>query len=348
MTVTPADSTSTRTRTNTNTNTKAMSRWLRSFGPAVAVLALCFLAYAWDGQQTTAVLRATLTFATPLILCALTGLLCERSGVVNIGIEGQLLAGAFTSFFVSSTFGVFWGTIAGIATGAVLGLGLSVAAVIFKVDQIIAGTVITILCVGLTSFLYQQGKTIKGRMPEIKIPGLSKLPLIGDLLFSNQVITYLAIVAVVVVHVMLFSTRWGLRTRAVGEHPSSADTAGINVNRLRLVNVAIAGGFAGLGGAFLSLQNASTFSRGMSANLGFLALALMITGRWRPYLAAGAALFFGLFKGVAAQLQFKDVVNIPPQFVNALPYALTLVALTIFSTKVRPPAAAGVPYEHEG
>lgn len=323
-------------------------RWVRAIAPATIVLVLCFASYAWDGRQTTAVLRAAITFASPLILCALTGLVCERSGVVNIGIEGQLLAGAFVSFFVSAKYGVFWGTLAGIATGVVLGLGLSVAAVKFKVDQIIAGTVVTILCFGLTSFLYKQGRVIKGRMPTIKIPGLSKIPLIGDLFFSNQVITYLAFVSVFVVHFALFSTRWGLRTRAVGEHPSSADTAGINVNRLRLLNVAAAGGLAGLGGAFLSLQNASTFSRGMSANLGFLALALMITGRWRPFLTAAAALFFGFCKGMAAQLQFKQVVNIPPQFVNALPYVLTLVALTVFSAKVRAPAAAGVPYEHEG
>lgn len=323
-------------------------RLIRRYLPAVVVLAGCWLAYAWDGRQTTAVLRATLTFATPLILCALTGLLCERSGVVNIGIEGQLLASAFTSFMVASTVGVFWGTLAGIATGAVLGVALAVAAVNFQVDQIIAGTVITILAAGLTSFLYSQGRVIKGRMPTIEIPVLSKIPLFGELLFRNQVITYLGLISVFIVHIMLFSTRWGMRTRAVGEHPSAADTAGINVHKLRRRNVALAGGLAGLGGAFLSLQSASTFARGISANLGFLALALMITGRWRPYLSAAAALFFGLCKGIAAQLQFKQVVDIPPQFVNALPYVLTLVVLSVFAGKVRPPAAAGVPYQHEG
>lgn len=321
---------------------------LRAGLPALAVIAVCMLAYAWDGQQTTAVLRATLTFATPLVLCALTGLLGERSGVVNIGIEGQLLAGAFVAFMVATSVGVFWGTLAGIATGVILGLGLAVAAVNFHVDQIIAGTVITILASGLTSFLYTQGRVIKGRMPTIKIPLLSRIPLFGELLFNNQILTYLAIIAVFVVHVMLFWTRWGLRTRAVGEHPSAADTAGINVGSLRRRNVAIAGGLAGLGGAFLSLQAASSFARGMSANLGFLALALMITGRWRPYLSAAAALFFGLCKGIATQLQFKQVVSIPPQFVNALPYVLTLVVLTVFAGKVRAPAAAGVPYEIEG
>jgi general nucleoside transport system permease protein len=321
---------------------------LRRVGPLVAVLVACLVAYAWDGRQTTAVLRATITFATPLVLCALTGLLGERSGIVNIGIEGQLLASAFTSFMVASSVGVFLGTLTGIITGMVLGLGLAVAAVNYKVDQVIAGTVITILAAGLTSFLYSQGRVIKGRMPTIRIPGLARIPLFGELLFNNQVLTYLALIAVFVVHVMLFSTRWGLRTRAIGEHPSAADTAGVNVDSLRRRNVMLAGALAGIGGAFLSLQSASTFSRGMSANLGFLALALMITGRWRPYLSAAAALFFGLCKGIATQLQFKQVVKIPPQFVNALPYVLTLVVLTVFAGKVRAPAAAGIPYEHEG
>lgn len=202
----------------------------------MAVLLACYLAYAWDGQQTTAVLRATITFATRLVLCALTGLLGERSGVVNIGIEGQLLGAAFTSFMVSTVAGVFWGTLTGIVTGVLLGAGLAVAAVNFHVDQIIAGTVITILATGLTSFLYSQGRVIKGRMPTIKAPGLSRIPLFGELVFNNQVITYLALISVFAVHVLLFWTRWGLRTRAVGEHPSAADTAGINVHSLRRRN----------------------------------------------------------------------------------------------------------------
>ena len=323
-------------------------RSLRTFWPVLAVVALCYAAYFWDGLQTTAVLRATLTFATPLIFCSLTGLLGERSGIVNIGIEGQLLASAFTAFMVASSLGVLLGTLTGVLTGIIMGAGLAVAAVNFKVDQIIAGTVLTILASGLTSFLYSQGRVIQGRMPTITVPLLHRIPLFGELVFSNQVLTYVAIIAVFVVHALLFWTRWGLRTRAIGEHPSSADTAGVNIFRLRRVNVALAGGLAGLGGAFLSLQSASTFARGISANLGFLALALMITGRWRPYLSAAAALFFGLCKGIAGQLQLKQVVDIPPQFVNALPYVLTLVALTVFAGKVRAPAAAGTAYEHEG
>jgi ABC-type uncharacterized transport system permease subunit len=312
-----------------------------------AILAAMYVAYAWDGQQTFAVLAATITFSTPLVLAASCGLLGERTGIINIGIEGQLLAGAFVAFVVATKTDVFLGTLAGIGTGLAIGLFLAVCAVRWHVDQIIAGTVITILATGLTSFLYKQGQVIKGHMPTWKIPLLDRIPLIGRLLFENQPIRYMAILCVIVLHVALFHTKWGLRSRAVGEHPSAADTVGVNVLQKRYVNVTIAGGLAGLGGAFLSLENAGTFERGMSANKGFLALALMITGRWKPYLAWGAALMFGLATGMANQLQFKKVVNIPPQFINMLPYALTIVVLVIFAGKVRPPAAEGQPYVKE-
>jgi simple sugar transport system permease protein len=324
-----------------------LSARVKSITVVGAVLAAMYLAYAWDGQQTIAVLAASITFATPLVLAACCGLLGERTGVINIGIEGQLLGGAFVAFVVASATDVFLGTLAGVATGLVMGLFLAVFAVRWHIDQIIAGTVITILATGLTSFLYKQGHVIKGHMPTIKIPLLWKIPLLGRILFENQPIRYLAIIVVIVLHVALFRTKWGLRSRAVGEHPSAADTVGVNVLQKRYVNVTIAGGLAGLGGAFLSLENAGTFERGMSANKGFLALALMITGRWRPYLAWGAALMFGLSSGLANQLQFKKVVDIPPQFINMLPYALTIVVLVIFAGKVRPPAAEGQPYVKE-
>jgi simple sugar transport system permease protein len=314
---------------------------------AGVVLVAAYASYAWDGTQTTAVSAAALRFATPLVLAALCGLLGERTGVVNIGIEGQLLAGAFTSFTVATAVGVWWGVLAGIATGAAIGAFLALCAVTWKVDQIIAGTVVTILAAGLTSFLYSQGKVIKGSLPTWEIPGLSRLPLLGDVLFTNQPIAYASMVAVIVLHVTLFHTRWGLRTRSVGEHPSAADTVGISVERMRYLNVILAGGLAGLGGAFLSIENASTFERGMSANLGFLGLALMITGRWRPALAWAAALFFGFTRGLANQLQFNQVIDIPQQFIGALPYALTIVVLVVFAGKVRAPAAAGKPYEKE-
>lgn len=310
-------------------------------------IAICYAFYGWSDLKTVAVLGATIRFSVPLILAALCGLMGERSGVVNIGIEGQLLASAFTGFFVGTYYGIFAGVVAAVLTGMALGAFLALCAVTWRIDQIIAGTVITIMATGLTSFFYRQGRSLKGQMPTWRIPLLDRIPLFGKILFTNPVLTFASIIAVFAVQVMLFHTRWGLRTRAVGEHPSAADTVGIDVVRMRYVNVILAGGLAGLAGAFLSLQSASSFERGMSASKGFLALALMIMGRWRPILAWYAALFFGLTSAVASQLLLDKVINIPQQFVNMLPYVLTIIALAVFSGKVRAPAAAGTPFVKE-
>lgn len=310
-------------------------------------LAVCYFFYGWNDIKTIAVLGATIRFSVPLVLGALCGLMGERTGVVNIGIEGQLLGSAFTGFFVASSYGIFAGVVVAVLTGMAIGAFLALCAVTWRIDQIIAGTVITIMATGLTSFFYRQGRSLKGQMPTWRIPLLDRIPLFGKILFTNPVLTFASIVAVFVVHVMLFHTRWGLRTRAVGEHPSAADTVGIDVVRMRYVNVTLAGGLAGLGGAFLSIQSASTFERGISASKGFLALALMIMGRWKPILAWLAALFFGLTSSVASQLLLDKVINIPPQFVNMLPYVLTIAALAVFSGKVRAPAAAGTPFVKE-
>ena len=238
-------------------------------------------------------LNRTFRSSTPLVLGALCGLLGERTGIVNIGIEGQLLMSAFTGFYTAAATGSIWvGVLAGVVSGAVLGLFLALCAVTWKIDQIIAGTVINIFVAGITSFLYTQGKQSPGGLDQIEIPLLSKIPLIGDVLFTNTPIAYMAIVLVFVLHFALFHTRWGLRSRSVGEHPSAADTVGISVGRQRYLNVTLAGGLAGLGGAFLSLEAVGTFERGMSAQRGFTALAIMIFGRWKPILAWSGALFF--------------------------------------------------------
>jgi simple sugar transport system permease protein len=228
-----------------------------------------------------------------------------------------------------------------------LGLFLALCAVSWKVDQIIAGTVINIFVAGITSFLYAQGKQIPDGLNQIKIPLLSKIALVGDVVFTNTPIAYMAIILVFVLHVGLFRTRWGLRSRSVGEHPGAADTVGISVPKQRYLNVALAGGLAGLGGAFLSLESVGTFERGMSAQRGFTALAIMIFGRWKPILAWAGALFFSFTSALAAQLQFDQVIDVPPQFINILPYVLVIVVLAVFSARVRPPAAAGQPYEKE-
>jgi len=320
---------------------------VRSALVVAALATAAYAAYAWDGLRTQAVLGFAIRFATPLVLGAMCGLIGERSGIINIGIEGQILASAFTGFLLASTVGIAAGVVAGVLTGMALGAFLALCAVTWRIDQIIAGTIITISAAGLTSFFYRQGRTIKGRMPTIEIPGLSEIPLVGRLLFTNPPITMATMLLVVALHVLLFRTRWGLRTRAVGEHPSAADTVGVNVTLLRYLNVTVAGGFAGLAGVFISLESSSTFERNISAGRGFLALALLITGRWRPFLVWGAALFFGLTSGLANQLQFDQVLDVPTQFVSMLPYAMTIVVLAVFAGRVRPPAAAGQPYTKE-
>lgn len=330
-----------------------MSPRLRAALPGLlAVVAVVVIAYAFyygnSDVKTSAVLNRTFRDSTPLVLAALCGLLGERTGVVNIGIEGQLLMSAFTGFYVAAASGNIWvGVLAGVASGMLLGLFLALCAVTWKMDQIIAGTVINIFVIGITSFLYRTGQRSPGGLDQIKLPGLSEIPLIGRAVFTNTPIAYLAIVLVIILHVALFHTRWGLRSRAVGEHPSAADTVGIHVPRYRYVNVALAGGLAGLGGAFLSLEAVGTFERGMSANRGFTALAIMIFGRWKPLLAWAGALFFAFTSALASQLQFDQVIDVPPQFINILPFTLVLVVLAVFAGRVRPPAAAGQPYEKE-
>jgi simple sugar transport system permease protein len=317
---------------------------------AVVVIAYAFY-YANSDIKTTAVLNSTFRQATPLVLAALCGLLGERTGIVNIGIEGQLLTGAFTGYYVAVETGSIWaGVFAGVVSGALLGTFLALCATTWKIDQIIAGTVINIFVAGMTSFLYEYtvGKTLEGgTLDEFGIPLLKEIPLIGDVLFENTPIAYIAIVLVFTLHVTLFHTRWGLRSRSVGEHPSAADTVGIGVYRQRYLNVTLAGGLAGLGGAFLSLEAVGSFERGMSAQRGFTALAIMIFGRWKPILAWFGALFFAFTTALAAQLQFDQVIDVPPQFINILPYVLVILVLALFAGRVRPPAAAGQPYEKE-
>jgi ABC-type uncharacterized transport system permease subunit len=313
----------------------------------VLVLAIAF--YNLNSPlKTQAVLSSTIRQSTPLILAAMCGLVGERTGVVNIGIEGQLLMSAFTGFYTAAATGSIWaGVLAGMLSGAILGLFLALCAVTWMVDQIIAGTVINIFAAGITSFLYTEGKTLPRQVAQLKLPILSDIPLFGKTLFTNTPIGFITIILVFGLSIALFRTRWGLRSRSVGEYPSASDTVGINVSKTRYVNVALAGAFAGLGGAFLSLEAVGTFERGMSAQRGFTALAIMIFGRWKPILAWIGALFFAFTTAMAAQLQFDQVIDIPPQFVNMLPYVLVIVVLAITAGKVRPPAAAGKPYVKE-
>ncbi len=322
------------------------NKWLVLIG--VIVVGSIAFAYATNDVVTTAVLASTLRQSTPLILGALCGLIGERSGVVNIGIEGQMLMSAFIAFLANVYLGNLWlATLIGALAGATMGALLAFMAVTLKMDQIIAGTVTNILAIGLTGYLYVPGLTTQGKFQPIPLGPLADIPLIGPVLFRNPPITYLAIILVFVLHYVLFYTKWGLRTRAVGEHPSAADTVGINVYKMRYVNVMLGGALAGLAGAFLTLEGVGTFERLMTNGRGFLALAIMIFGKWTPLGAWGAALLFGFTYAMQTQLQFWGV-DLPPQFIGSLPYILTILVLAGFVGRSRAPAASGVPYEKGG
>ncbi|MCB0225786.1 MAG: ABC transporter permease, partial [Anaerolineae bacterium] len=237
--------------------TKSRGDYVRIVGLIFGGIVLLGIIYGYitNPVTTTAVLASTLRQSTPLVLGALCGLIGERSGIINIGIEGQMLMAAFIAFLANVYTGnLFVAVLAGLATGAVLGGFLAFMSVTLKMDQIIGGTVINILALGLTSFFYQTGLTTQGKLQAIALGPLAEIPLIGPVFFDNPPITYATLILVMVVHYVLFYTRWGLRTRAVGEHPSAADTVGINVYKMRYINVIIGGSIAGLAGAYLTLE----------------------------------------------------------------------------------------------
>ena len=313
------------------------------------VTVIAYVFYFLDEIKTTSVLVFGWGYAVPLVLAAMVGIIGERTGVVNIGIEGQMLMSAFASFFGSVITGnIYLGMLIGIAAGLIMGGFLAVAAVKWEMDQIIAGVVINIVAAGLTSFFYAPGKTLPQLVPVVSIPILSDIPLIGPVFFRNGIFALATLFIVLAVNFAIFKTRWGLRSRSVGEYPSAADAAGINVTRVRMMNVTLAGALAGCAGAFLALEAAGTFARGLTAGRGFLALAIMIFGAWNPMGALAAALFFGLSTALASQLQADEVINIPQQFVNLLPFVMTLIVLSVAVGRVRPPAAAVQPYTKEG
>lgn len=300
-------------------------------------------------------LNFTLRASVPLVLGALSGILCERSGIINIGIEGMMLAGAFAGFVAKTNTNhwplmgsLLFSVFISLAVGGLMGYLHAIFSIRFRMDQIISGTVIIILAAGTSSYLYDRDAIAQGKFSAVAIPGLADIPVIGPVLFDNPPLTYLALLLVVVVHVALFYTRWGLRTRAVGEHPRAADTVGINVNRYRYVNTAIGGMLAGLAGGYLVLEAVGQFQEGMTAGRGFISLAAMIFGNWNPFGALGAATLFGYTQALQNELLLAGVTNVPRQFVSMLPYIVTIVAVSGFVGRVRPPAAEGKVYETEG
>ncbi|MCI9889579.1 ABC transporter permease [Micrococcales bacterium 31B] len=324
---------------------------------------LGFLAWAAAGKSLplTDLLQSALALSVPLIFGALAGILSERVGVVNIAIEGQLLLGAFGSVLIGSATGnPYLGIIGAPLGGLVMGALLALFAIKYAVDQIIVGVVLNVLASGLTGFLFGSLLAANGnalnqamQLPTVALPGLSQVPVIGPILFNQTILVYLMYVIVAAVSIGLFKTKWGLRVRAVGEHPHAADTMGINVNLTRWKNVLLAGAVAGLGGAVLTLGTGVAFTKDMSAGQGYIALAAMILGRWNPRGAVIASLMFGFANALQIQLGiFNSVVvpdvqtvNIPTQFLLMLPYVVTIFAVAGLVGRVRGPAAAGTPYE---
>jgi general nucleoside transport system permease protein len=291
---------------------------------------------------------ATLVAATPLVLAALGGVMSERSGVVNIALEGIMLTSAFAGFaiaFVAHNLAL--GMLAAVVAGMLIAGLHAVLSIEFLVDQIISGTVINILAVGVTGVFYrsvlQQGVKGPGTLPIWKIPVLSSIPVIGPIFFQNALVTYLMLVLVVIVHIVLFNTVWGLRTRACGEHPLAAETAGVNVKVVRYVNVVGSGALGGLGGAYFTIQQIGQFLPNMTGGRGFIALAAMIFGKWTPVGAFGASLLFACADAIAARLQYLQV-HVPIQFLGMLPYVLTIVVVAGAMGRAIAPAAVGRPY----
>lgn len=325
--------------------------WMAAlFGVAFVLAFLCW-AIAGEGISLVGLLQGSLLLAVPIVFGALSGVLCERAGVINIAIEGQLLAGAFLSAVVASLTGsVYAGLLAAPVAGAIFGALLALFTIHYLVDQIIVGVVLNVLVVGLTSFLYSQLLAPQqdvwntpGRLPSMAVPLLSDIPVLGPVLFDQTIIVYLMYAVVAAVHVALFKTRWGLRVRAVGEHPQAADTVGIKVNRVRVGNVLLGGAVAGLGGAFFTLGAVGAFGQEMTAGKGFIALAAMIFGRWSPLGALGAALLFGFADNLQSVLGIVGT-PIPGQFMLMAPYLATIFAVAGLVGRVRAPAAGGVPY----
>ncbi|HEY7144665.1 MAG TPA: ABC transporter permease [Streptosporangiaceae bacterium] len=299
--------------------------------------------------NTVNLLQNTLTGSVPLILGALAGCMCERSGVINIAIEGQLLVGAFGAAVVASVAGVWLGLITGSLAGGLVGAVLAAFAIKYFVDQIILGVVLNVLAAGVTNYLYDSALVTHPNLNTantfnaIKIPGLGDIPVIGPIFFNSNIFLYLTYAAILLVQVGLFSTRWGLRVRAVGEHPTAADTVGIRVLGTRYSNVIMGGLLAGIGGAYLTVGSVGTFSPGMSSGLGYIGLAAMIFGRWTPLGATAAALLFGFTEAASSILA---IINVPiPTYILAMaPYVATIFAVAGLVGRVRAPAADGKPY----
>lgn len=314
-----------------------------------------FLVWAAAGKSMnlTGLLNTALSMAVPITLGAFSGILCERAGVVNIAIEGMMLAAAMVGALVGSISGSLWvGLFAAILTGGLLGLVHAILSIKYLTDQIISGTVINIFAGGMTAFIsskfmqVNQSLNDPGIFKPIEIPLLSEIPIFGPILFDNNIFVYAMFIFMIVLHVGLFYTRWGLRLRSVGEHPKAADTLGINVFRTRYMAVILGGMMAGFAGGYFTLGSVGRFDEFMTAGRGFIALAAMIFGNWTPFGSFGAGLLFGFSDSLASKVAILGV-QIPSQLLGMAPYIVTMIVLAGVVGRGQMPAADGQPYVKE-
>lgn len=337
-----------------------LARGIRSTTLLVGVVAFCFIAafMIWAARDKSmdlvGMMNTSLVRATPIALAALCGVISERAGVVNIAIEGIMLVSALTSVMVATlAHNLYVGLLAGMLAGMFVAGLHAILVIQFKVDQIISGVAINIIGTGATSFISSRYMQMNidtlnnsGVFPNIPIPLLVKIPILGPVIFENNLIVYIMLMLVAVIYVLLFYTPWGLRTRAVGEHPKAADTLGINVYLTRYINVILSGLIAGIGGSYFTIGSVGRFDQLMTAGKGFIGLAAMIFGNWNPIGALGSSLIFGFADSLQIKMQILQT-PIPTEFLQMAPYLVTIIVLAGVVGRVHPPAADGTAYEKQ-
>lgn len=336
--------------------TRGFDRWqTAALAIAVVLFVVSFLGWAAAGTSFSLVgmLQASMVRAVPIALGALAGILCERAAVVNIAIEGMLLSGAFAAAIVGSVLNSLAGVVAAIIVGGLMSALLAVLSIKYRVDQIIVGVVINLFALGLTSFLTARllaenpEYNAAGIFQSIEIPLLSQIPVLGRVFFDQNLFVYAMVILTAFVTWLLFRTRWGLRVRAVGEHPRAADTLGVNVHRTQYHSVIMGGMIAGLGGAYFIFGSTGRFDENMTNGRGYIALAAMVFGRWHPVGAIGAALLFGFADALQQKLGLLNT-GIPTEFLLMAPFLVTILVVAGFAGGTTAPAHDGIPYVKEG
>jgi ABC-type uncharacterized transport system permease subunit len=325
-------------------------------GLIAGVLVFSFLSWGSGGSSInlTGLLNIMVVRSIPLTIGAMAGILSERAGVFNIGIEGMMLSACFVAAVVASLSNLWIGMLAAILTGGLLGVVHAILSIKYKVNQVISGTIINVFSTGITSYLSNkfiqrieyQYLNSSGFFEPFEFPLLSKIPFFGPVFFNQNVFVYIMYVLVVVMTIALFYTKWGLQLRSVGEHPKAADTLGINVFKTRYMAVILGGMMAGLAGAYFTIGSTGFFNNVMTSGRGFIALAAMIFGKWTPIGSFGGGLLFGFAESLSTKLSILRF-PIPAEFLLMLPYFVTMIALAGVVGRSQGPAAGGIPYEKE-